>query len=92
MSVIQRDFMPADLKPILDKHGIDGCVAVQADQSETETEFLHNLALENIFIKGVVGWVDLRADDMGKRIEKYLSYVKLKGFRHVLQEIGRTHV
>jgi len=85
MSVIQRDFMPADLKPILDKHGIDGCIAVQADQSEAETDFLHGLALENDFIKGVVGWIDLRAADIGKNIEKYLSYTRLKGFRHVLQ-------
>jgi L-fuconolactonase len=85
MSAIQRDFMPGDLKPILDKHSIDGCVAVQADQSETETEFLLALADENDFIKGVVGWIDLRADDIGKRLEYFKSSKKLKGFRHVLQ-------
>ena len=40
MSVIRRDFMPADLSPILKKNGFDGCIAVQADQSEAETHFL----------------------------------------------------
>jgi L-fuconolactonase len=85
MSVIQRDFMPADLEPILKKYSIDGCVAVQADQSETETEFLLNLAENNAFIKGVVGWVDLRADDIGKRLEYFSQFKKLRGFRHVLQ-------
>jgi L-fuconolactonase len=85
MSAIQRDFMPGDLKPILDKFGINGCVAVQADQSEAETEFLLNLAENNDFIKGVVGWVDLRTPDVKKRLEYFKDFKKLKGFRHVLQ-------
>lgn len=85
MSAIQRDFMPADLEPILKKYSIDGCVAVQADQSEAETEFLLGLAESYDFIKGVVGWIDLRADDIGKRLEYFSQFEKLKGFRHVLQ-------
>jgi L-fuconolactonase len=85
MSVIQRDFMPVDLETILKKYSIDGCVAVQADQSETETEFLLGLAESHDFIKGVVGWVDLRADNVGKRLEYFSRFTKLKGFRHVLQ-------
>ena len=85
MAVIQKDFMPADLKPILDQHGIDGCVAVQADQSETETNFLLELAESNDFIKGVVGWVDFRAADVGNRLDYYRQFKKLKGVRHVLQ-------
>jgi len=85
MSVIRRDFMPADLEPILKKFGIDGCVAVQADQSEAETEFLLDIAEANDFVKGVVGWVDLRGDNVGKRLEYFSKFNKLKGFRHVLQ-------
>jgi L-fuconolactonase len=85
MSVIQHDFMPEDLEQILEKQLIDGCIAVQADQSEAETEFLLDLAKKHDFIKGVVGWVDLRADDIGKRLEHFKDFKKLKGFRHVLQ-------
>jgi L-fuconolactonase len=85
MAAIRRDFMPGDLEPILKKFEIDGCVAVQADQSEIETEFLINLAEENDFIKGIVGWVDLRNNDVGKRLEYFSRFKKLKGFRHVLQ-------
>ena len=55
MEIIRKDFLPKDLKPLLDENGIDGCIAVQADQSETETEFLLTCAAENPFIKGVVG-------------------------------------
>ena len=85
MRVIQQDFFPVDLKPVLDKNGIDGCVAVQADQSETETDFLLGHAEENEFIKGVVGWIDLRSADLEKRLDHYSQFKKLKGFRHVLQ-------
>lgn len=85
MAVIQCDFSPADLKPILNRHGIDGCVAVQADQSEAETNFLLKQAAENDFIKAVVGWVDLRAQNIAEQLTDYISFNKLKGFRHVLQ-------
>jgi L-fuconolactonase len=85
MAVIQRDFMPEDLEPILHKNGFDGCVAVQADQSDAETAFLLGLAEKYDFIKGVVGWVDLMAGDIGKQVERYSTYSQLKGFRHVLQ-------
>ena len=85
MKIIQRDFLPADLKPTLDENGIDGCVAVQADQSDAETEFLLHLAEANDFIKGVVGWIDLRATGLYDRLEKYSQFELLKGFRHVVQ-------
>jgi L-fuconolactonase len=85
MSVIQKDFLPENLKSVLDKNGLDGSVAVQASQSEKETEFLISLAEENKFIMGVVGWVDLQADDIKDRLAKYKSIPVIKGFRHVLQ-------
>ncbi len=85
MNVIQRDFMPQDLLPLLQENNIDGCVAVQADQSEAETEFLLQLAAENDFIKGVVGWVDLRAENLEERLNYFSKYPKLKGFRHIVQ-------
>lgn len=85
MLVIKRDFLPADLLPVLQQHGVDGCVAVQASQSDDETMFLLNLAAANTFIKGVVGWVDLKADDLDEKLQHYKQYRKLKGFRHILQ-------
>jgi len=85
MSVIQRDFLPAHLEPVLQANGMDGCVAVQADQSEVQNDFLLKFADEHTFIKGVVGWVDLRADNIEQRLEHYSGFEKIKGFRHVLQ-------
>lgn len=82
---IQRDFLPIDLGPVLAANHVDGCVAVQADQSEEETNFLLDLADKNDFIKGVVGWVDLRADNLEERLQHFAQFPKLKGFRHIVQ-------
>lgn len=85
MQVIRRDFMPDDLAPILQNHKLDGCVAVQADQSEAETLFLLEQARQYDFIKAVVGWIDLRAEDLAERLDRFAGYQALKGFRHILQ-------
>jgi L-fuconolactonase len=85
MAAIRRDFLPADLAPVLARHGFAGCVAVQADQSAAETEFLLALAAGYDFIRGVVGWVDLAADDVEAQLEAYQAFGKLKGFRHIWQ-------
>jgi len=85
MSVIRRDFMPSDLQKVYAKNSIDGCVAVQADQTLAETNFLLDLASKNDFIKGVVGWVDLRAENIDEVLIHYSQFEKLKGFRHVVQ-------
>lgn len=85
MGVLKRDFLPPDLQPLLEQHQIDGCVAVQADQSEEETRFLLDLSDQYDFIKSVVGWVDLKADNLDERLIFYKTAPKLKGFRHVLQ-------
>jgi L-fuconolactonase len=85
MSTIQRDFLPDDLAPILKENNVDGCVAVQADQSEQETIFLLELAAKNDFIKGVVGWVDLKSEKIKDKLSFYTRFPKLKGFRHIVQ-------
>lgn len=85
MAVIRKDFMPSDLEIVYKEHGVDGCVAVQADQKFAETEFLLNLASRHDFIKGVVGWVDLRSPTIEATLEAYEQHEKLKGFRHVVQ-------
>ena len=85
MKVIQADFLPDDLESVLNKNGIDGCVAVQADQSEEETMFLLQLADQYDFIKGVVGWIDLRSLTIESRLAAFAGYNKLKGFRHIVQ-------
>lgn len=85
MSVLKRDFLPPDLLPQLRANGIDGCVAVQANQSEDETTFLLSLAEGCKQIKGVVGWVNLAAPDCADRMQHFSQFKKLRGFRHIAQ-------
>jgi L-fuconolactonase len=87
MKIIQKDFLPMDLKPELDMKGIQGCIAVQADQSDQETAFLLRLAKENPWIKGVVGWVDLASVLLEEKLEAYQAEKKLVGFRKILQSL-----
>jgi len=85
MKIIQRDFLPSDLEPLLATENVDGCIAVQADQSEEETNFLLDLAAKNNYIKGVVGWVDLCDSNVKKRLEHFAQNELFKGVRHILQ-------
>jgi L-fuconolactonase len=85
MKILRKDFLPQDLKPILNANQMDGCIAVQADQSETETDFLLDCASKNPFIKGVVGWLDLRAENIEERLAHYSKNKLFKGVRHIVQ-------
>jgi L-fuconolactonase len=85
MSAIRKDFLPSDLLPVFHHNGIDGCVTVQSDQSEEENVFQLDNAEKWDFIKGVVGWVDLQAENIEERLQYYNQSKWMKGFRHVLQ-------
>ena len=85
MKVIRKDFLPADLAAILKENNVDGCIAVQADQTDAETQILIREANQNSFIKGVVGWVDLNSTEIEAALDSYTDTKLLKGFRHILQ-------
>ncbi len=85
MSVLKRDFLPDDLHKEFAVSGVEGCVAVQAEQSENETLFLLELAQQHSFIKGVVGWCDLRDENLAARLEYFSQFETLRGFRHIVQ-------
>ena len=86
MPIIKHDFFPCDLKPLLSSIGFDGCIAVQARQNLEETDWLLQLAAQYDFVKGVVGWVDLRSSNIKKVLSKYSANKKLVGVRHVLHD------
>ena len=84
MAALKRDFLPEDLRPEMTRAGVDACVAVQARQTLDETRFLLALADANPFVAGVVGWVDLQADDVRARLAA-IAHPKLVGVRHIVQ-------
>ena len=60
---LYRDFLAADLEPLLRAGGVNGTVLVQAAASEAETRFMLDLSKAHSFILGVVGWIDMAAPD-----------------------------
>ncbi len=85
MAALRRDFLPADLEPLLRAAGFDGCIVVQAQQDIAETEWLLRLADEHPFIRGVVGWVDLCAPDVRGQLARVAAHPRLCGIRQVVQ-------
>jgi L-fuconolactonase len=92
MPVLQKDFLPSDLKPELKTAGFVGSVAVQARQSTEETRWLLKLAKENDFIRGVVGWVDLCSmENLMRQLDEFSKYGKFAGVRHVIHDEPDDH-
>lgn len=85
MTVLRRDFLPEHVIPLLREAQIDAVVAVQADQSRAETDFLLSLAGQHEVIRGVVGWVDLCAPDLDEQLAELRTQPPLKGIRHIAQ-------
>ena len=83
---LKVDYMPPDLLPLMQATGIDGTVAVQARQNLRETGFLLELADRYDFIRGVVGWVDMRSDDVEVQLERFAAHPRLVGIRHIVHD------
>jgi L-fuconolactonase len=86
MSVLRRDYLPADLRREAANVGIDGVISVQARQTIEETDWLLGLAEKNDFIRGVVGWVPLVSAGVREDLSRLAKRGKLKAVRHVLQD------
>lgn len=86
MGALKRDYLPVDLEPLLKESRFDGSVVVQARQNLEETEWLLDLANRYEFIRGVVGWVDLRSEELEGQLDRFAPHPKLKGVRHVVHD------
>ena len=59
LAAIRKNFLPDDLRPLIEAAGIDRTVVVQTQHDVRENEWALSLADQTPFIAGVVGWVDL---------------------------------
>lgn len=84
--MLKQDFHPPQLAPLLDSIGFEGCVSVQARQNLEETRWLLELADQSEFIRGVVGWVDLRSPEIVDQLKEFAVHPKLVGVRHVVHD------
>jgi L-fuconolactonase len=86
MAAIRRDFLPADLARETGAAGVEAVVSVQARQNVEETRWLLDLATQNPFIAGVVGWVPLVSPSVAAALAQFAAHPKLVAIRHVLQD------
>jgi L-fuconolactonase len=89
LSELQRQYEPAQMRPLLQEEGIDYTVLVQTVSDVQETREFLQIAGDTDFVAGVVGWVDLNDADVDVTIRalkdrpdgKYLV-----GIRHQVQD------
>jgi L-fuconolactonase len=86
MGVLYDSFGPAQQKTNLKECGIDKSVIVQTISSVDETRWFLQLAKENDFIAGVVGWVDLKSPCVGEILDELTDNEKLVGIRHQVHD------
>ena len=89
LASIRRAFDPADLAPLIDAAGIDATLVVQTRSSVEETEEFLATAAVTPFVRGVVGWVDLRdpaAGDAIARLRAAPGGDRLVGIRHQVHD------
>ncbi|ACQ81614.1 amidohydrolase 2 [Beutenbergia cavernae DSM 12333] len=88
MAAIDADFGISDLAPLAAAEGVSRAVVVETVSSEAETLDLLALAATDRLIAGVVGWVDLAADDVAARLaamRRSPGGEALVGVRHQVQ-------
>jgi len=86
LASLRRDYLPEHLAPEMGRAGLDGCVAVQAQQTLAEARWLLSLADNHAFIKGVVGWVDLQSERVEEQLAELSRHPRFVGVRHVVQD------
>src|SRR5256885_13646370 len=85
VDVLCHDYLPAALEPTLQRNGVGQTILVQASNSTEETHWLLQLADENPFIAGVVGWIDLQSGHAGRQLDELTARPKFKGVRHLVE-------
>jgi L-fuconolactonase len=88
LAPIYRDFLPADLAPLLAATGIEQTILVQAAPTPAETDFLLALAEQTPWVAGVVGWVDMADSRAADRIAALAENPLLVGLRPMVQDIA----
>lgn len=87
-TALYRDYLPADLQPLLARHGIAGTLLVQASPTLHETHALLALAQETQFVKGVIGWCDFTDPAAAEVIAGLARSPLLRGLRPMVQDIA----
>jgi L-fuconolactonase len=86
LSKIRRSFLPNDLQPLIAETSIQKTIFVQTQHNVEENRWALGLCEQHDFIAGVVGWVDLAAENCEDQLLEFKSHPKFVGIRHVTQD------
>lgn len=86
LAKIKRDFLPADLKKVMDEVRVERAIFVQTQHNLDENRWVLKLAEEHKFIAGVVGWVDLASPKCEEQLLEFKDQAKFVGVRHVVHD------
>lgn len=89
MRPLRSDFGPGQLKPLMDETSVDKTIIVQCRHDVNETADMLAIADAHDFVAGVVGWVDLLAEDVAGQIERLRPLPggrRLVGIRHIAHD------
>ena len=88
MAVLRRDYHVAQAVALLDAHGFDSVVAVQARADWMENAWLLAVAKQSSRVAGVVGWADMCHDAAHAKLDEFLSQPESVGVRAMLQDMA----
>ncbi|HTZ05507.1 MAG TPA: amidohydrolase family protein [Gaiellaceae bacterium] len=89
---IARPFGADDLKPLLDRNGVDAVVVVQGACLDSDTDVICTEAARTPWIAAVTAWLSL--DDPVRarsRLDELLSRPKVRGVRHLIHGESDPH-
>ena len=85
---VERDFVPADLRPLCTSLGFDRVIVMQAAASVSETRALLDLARHDPFIAAVVGWIDVESEACGATLDALMTEPKFAGVRLMAADVA----
>ncbi len=83
---LRRDYLPADLQPLLRPAGVDRTIFVQARHDLEESRWGLVLAERHDFLAGVVGWVNLASEACADQLAELRSHPRFVGVRHITHD------
>lgn len=91
-AAIARPFGPSDLRPLLDRNGIDAVVLVQGACLDSDTDYLLSEAARNAWIVAVTAWLELdRPERARTRLAELAQHDAFRAVRHLVHEEDDPH-
>ena len=91
-AAIARPFGPTDLRPLLDRNGIDAVVLIQGACLDSDTDYLLSEALRHDWIAAVTAWLALDEPERARaRLDELGKHQAFRAVRHLIHNEDDPH-